>query len=179
MNRPLIAMLLLGATLAMGLAACDDGGEESTAASTSTSTTTSNAQGTEPGATTTMPLTGIDLRLSATQPGSPSGSSVVFRLVVTNLTSSVLRLEFPTAQQFELVVKDASGRELWKWSNGRAFAQAFTHFDLAASGRQTIEATWENAGAPGLALPAALTAEATLLSVSGQAKATTTFDLQR
>jgi hypothetical protein len=163
----------------VGLAACSDEGERSSGEATASNTATSATQVAGTSATAIVtPLAGVDLGLSATQPGSPAGGTVVFRLVVTNQTSSVVRLEFPTAQQFELVVRDAGGRELWKWSNGRAFAQAFTHFDLAAGGRQTIEAAWENAGAPGLALPATLTAEATLLSVSGQAKATMTFDLR-
>ena len=34
-----------------------------------------------------------------------------------------LRLLFPTAQEYEVVVRHPNGKELWRWSEGRMFAQ--------------------------------------------------------
>ena len=42
---------------------------------------------------------------------------------VHNQTSSTVRLTFPTSQRYELILEDASGRKIWRWSRGRFFLQ--------------------------------------------------------
>ena len=37
---------------------------------------------------------------------------------------SPVRLVFPSAQEYEVVLRDSSGQQIWRWSDGLAFAQA-------------------------------------------------------
>ena len=54
------------------------------------------------------------------------GPSEAIRLTfkVINEGESPIRLEFTSMQRFDFAIDDASGTELWRWSNGRMFAQA-------------------------------------------------------
>ena len=71
-------------------------------------------------------------------------------------TSPALSLRFPTAQEYEVVLRDAAGTAVWTWSYGQAFVPAFhekvvsgewivdvsvpcASSSLAASGPYTIE----------------------------------------
>jgi hypothetical protein len=50
--------------------------------------------------------------------------------VIANLHLDVsggnpVRLVFPTSQEYEVVLRDSSGNQIWRWSDGFAFAQAF------------------------------------------------------
>jgi hypothetical protein len=44
-------------------------------------------------------------------------------LVVRNTTAFPVEFTFPTSQRFDLIVRDAQGREVLRWSDGRAFLQ--------------------------------------------------------
>jgi hypothetical protein len=44
-------------------------------------------------------------------------------LTVKNQSNKLIALDFDTDQRFDFVIKDASGRELERWSNDRNFAQ--------------------------------------------------------
>jgi hypothetical protein len=52
------------------------------------------------------------------------------RLVVRNETGFPVEFVFPTAQRFDFIVRDALGKEMLRWSDGRAFAQV--------GGRETL-----------------------------------------
>jgi hypothetical protein len=43
---------------------------------------------------------------------------------VNNQTPSPARFTFATSQRYELILEDAAGRKLWRWSRGRFFLQA-------------------------------------------------------
>jgi hypothetical protein len=43
---------------------------------------------------------------------------------VNNQTPSPVRFTFATSQRYELILEDAAGRKLWRWSRGRFFLQA-------------------------------------------------------
>jgi hypothetical protein len=49
---------------------------------------------------------------------------VTFTLRVTNTSNKKLELQFPSGQTHDIVVADASGKEVWRWSEGRMFTQA-------------------------------------------------------
>lgn len=57
-------------------------------------------------------------------------------LVVEHAGSAPLRLRFRTAQQFEARAL-ADGREVWRWSAERVFAQVVTDVELAPGERRT------------------------------------------
>lgn len=59
---------------------------------------------------------------------------ITFTLRAVNESSNPVRLGFRTSQRFDLVIKDAHGREVWRWSAGRVFAQVLGEETLSASG---------------------------------------------
>lgn len=52
------------------------------------------------------------------------GREIQFALRVTNATEKRLELSFPDGQTHELVILDAAGREVWRWSRDRMFTSA-------------------------------------------------------
>jgi hypothetical protein len=49
---------------------------------------------------------------------------VEFKLDVRNNTTRMVELRFPAGKTHDFVVLDASGKEVWRWSEGRMFTQA-------------------------------------------------------
>ena len=51
------------------------------------------------------------------------GEPIMLTLRVINDASKPVSLSFPTAQRFDLLMQNPQGREVWRWSAGRFFAQ--------------------------------------------------------
>lgn len=47
------------------------------------------------------------------------------RLTLANRQNELIRLTFPSAQRYDLAIRDAAGKEVYRWSEGKAFAQIF------------------------------------------------------
>jgi hypothetical protein len=84
---------------------------------------------------------------------------IEFALRVTNHTAAKLELLFPTGQTHDFAVVDLAGREMWRWSEGRMFTQAFMNRILDTNGTLRMGATWRSSVPPGR-----YTAIATVLS---------------
>lgn len=84
---------------------------------------------------------------TAYSPGEPIRAV----LEVSNTTDSAVSLEFLTAQRYEFVILDEQGEEVWRWSDGKMFAQAFGHETLDSK-RPTLrcEETIETELPPGI-----------------------------
>jgi hypothetical protein len=76
-----------------------------------------------------------------------AGESIGLVLVVTNTSGAPQRLEFPTARTHDFAVADAGGREVWRWSLGRRFAQVLTQIELAPGESRRFAAVWDLGGA--------------------------------
>lgn len=76
----------------------------------------------------------MNVILTADKATYAPGEPIMLTLRVVNGTSKPVRLSFRTAQRFDLVVEDGSGREVWRWSAGRLFAQVLGEETLAPSG---------------------------------------------
>jgi len=76
------------------------------------------------------------------------GETVTFAFHVTNSSAKRVELRFPSGQTHDLVVLDAQGREVWRWSRGRMFTQSMQNKVLGASDTLTFTETWhaEHAG---------------------------------
>jgi hypothetical protein len=103
---------------------------------------------------------GLELRLEiqdASGQGArrfAAGESIGLVLVVSNTSGAPQRLEFPTARTHDFAVADAGGREVWRWSHGRLFAQMLTQIELAPGESRRFAAEWDPRGAAAaLALP--------------------------
>ena len=83
---------------------------------------------------------------------------VKFAFHVTNNTNKRVELRFPSGQTHDVVVLDAQGKEVWRWSNGRMFTQAMQNKVLSTNDTLTFTETWHPEGT------GTFTAVATLLS---------------
>ncbi len=69
------------------------------------------------------------------------GEPVVISFIVENRATEAVTLRFPSALQYDVwAVKD--GREVWRWSHGRAFAQMLTSLTVPAGERKTFSISW-------------------------------------
>ena len=99
-------------------------------------------------------------------PGSPLapslavavGDEVRFDFTVTNVGRSAAEVTFPDGRTHDVVVLDAEGREVWRWSAGRLFTQAMQAHVVRAGDALAYGVEWERPA------PGRYTAVATLAS---------------
>ncbi|TYL35928.1 hypothetical protein CV102_25300 [Natronococcus pandeyae] len=75
--------------------------------------------------------------------GTPGSDAVAFEFSVTNTGSEPVELQFSDACKAEFVVED-EGREVWRYTDGRMFAQMISSERIAPDETATYEAEWEN-----------------------------------
>ena len=75
------------------------------------------------------------------------GIELTFR--VTNNEPRKLELLFPSGQTHDFVVQDSLGRDVWRWSEGRMFTQAYQNKVLATGETLTLQAAWRAEVKPG------------------------------
>lgn len=68
---------------------------------------------------------------------------VRFALHVTNRADKSIELMFPSGQTHDFVVTDESGREVWRFGDGRMFTQALQSKLLGGEETTTYEETWQ------------------------------------
>ncbi len=95
------------------------------------------------------------------------GEPVVLVLVVQNRGSAPARLSLPTAQLYDFQVEQ-DGREVWRWSAGRAFATVVTPLELPPGGSRTFRERWPQADAAGRQVPAGTYAASGSLLTGGE-----------
>ncbi len=78
-----------------------------------------------------------------------TGPEVEFALRVTNATDKRMELTFPSGQTHDVVVLDAAGREVWRWSEGRMFTQAVQTKLLASDETTAYVERWTPQGRAG------------------------------
>jgi hypothetical protein len=62
---------------------------------------------------------------------APDGKSLDVTLRLRFDPVDVMRLEFPSAQQYDLILRDGGGAKVWQWSDGQLFGQASSVRDVA------------------------------------------------
>ncbi|MFQ3293753.1 MAG: hypothetical protein ACI9PP_000600 [Halobacteriales archaeon] len=97
--------------------------------------------------------------------------SVAFTFEVTNQDDAPVELQFSDGQESDLVIEDADGTEVWRWSAGRMFTQMLQQKQLIPDGTLTYEFEWD---APD---PGEYEATATLAAMNQDCEATTTFEV--
>ncbi len=68
-------------------------------------------------------IEGFGVSLSVNQPIYSVGGQITVTLQVFNNTEQEITLHFRDAQRYEFTIEDEEGKEVWRWSNGRMFAQ--------------------------------------------------------
>ncbi|KTG10321.1 hypothetical protein AUR64_12150 [Haloprofundus marisrubri] len=83
--------------------------------------------------------------LTATLTTTPRDDYVEFELTVENQGDESVTLSFRDARRAEFVVSDAAGDgEVWRWSDGRMFAQMLGSETLDAGESMTFEGVWDD-----------------------------------
>ena len=96
---------------------------------------------------------GLTLTLSSRAASYAPGERATFTLVARNAGTTPVSLTFSSAQRFDLVILEASGREIWRWSQGKVFAQVMGTQTLAPGETISFDAQWDQRDAAGKAVP--------------------------
>jgi hypothetical protein len=127
-HLPGVGVLTLTLTLIWGLAGCGPGWGEG-----------------RPGPV----LPPVDLELETELEVYDRYEPVRLTLTVTNRSRNPVTLRFPTSQRYDFRVRDSEGALLWRWSDGRAFAQVSGEEVLDAGDTLTWSGTFEGTLGPG------------------------------
>ena len=74
-----------------------------------------------------------------------AGESIVMELIVFNRTAESLTFEFGNAQHYDFIIGDAGGNSVWRWAEGRMFAQVLGEETLGP-GREEVLYTETHTG---------------------------------
>lgn len=80
--------------------------------------TPSSARGEE------TPGAGFEVSLTTEKATYRAGEPITMMLRVSSRTREEVVFHFSSAQRFDFAIRDARGGEVWRWSDGRIFAQA-------------------------------------------------------
>lgn len=98
---------------------------------------------------------------------------IEFAFRVTNNEPRKVELLFPSGQTHDFTVVDSLGRNVWRWSEGRMFTQAFQNRFLESGESITYDAAWRATVPPGR-----YTAIASLLSENRPVEQRVDFDVK-
>lgn len=87
----------------------------------------SGARGTE---------TGYGVKLVTDGAVYAPGEPIRMQLILFNHTESAVTLHFNSAQRFDFLIEDGDGREVFRWSDGKFFAQVLGSETIGPSRRQ-------------------------------------------
>ena len=75
---------------------------------------------------------------------TPGPGTVTFELVANNASDKRHELRFRDGQEVDFVVRDARGRDVWTWSDGKLFTQPMRTHLLDQRESRDYEATWQD-----------------------------------
>lgn len=87
-----------------------------------------------------------DPGLAFTVEAEPGQEQAEIRLRLENRGPEEVKLEFPTSQFYDAVVLDENGSEVYSFSKGRYYLQAFQTVTVPAGGAKEWKETWNYAG---------------------------------
>ena len=97
------------------------------------------AAGQEPRRVELLPLaSGFGAAVSTDRPVYRVGVPIRITFEVFNRTPTPVRFDFASAQRFDLVIEDARGQEVWRWSAGRLFAMVMGQETLGPERRRLV-----------------------------------------
>jgi hypothetical protein len=83
-------------------------------------------------------VAGLALVLKADKESYGQGEPIKLTIHVMNRRTEPVTLRFLSAQRYDVAVKSLEGREIWRWSNGRMFAQVIGDETFQAGTRVRI-----------------------------------------
>src|SRR4051812_9057449 len=73
------------------------------------------------------------------------GTDIVFALHVINTSPKNVEVNFPNGQAYDFIVVDSTGREVWRWADGRIFTQSVQNKLLGKGKSMDITERWSPA----------------------------------
>jgi hypothetical protein len=73
------------------------------------------------------------------------GDDVRFELSVVNKTTKSVEVNFTSGQSYDFIVVDSTGREVWRWAEGRIFTQSVQNKLLGKGETLTVSEKWSPA----------------------------------
>ena len=64
-------------------------------------------------------------------------------LTITVAASEPITLYYRTTQRYEIVISDAEGKEVWRWSKDKAFGEVVEQVNLEENERLSFSETWD------------------------------------
>ena len=98
---------------------------------------------------------------------------VEFKLNVRNNTKRMVELRFPSGKTHDFIVKDESGKEVWRWSSSRLFTQGLQNKLVKAKDAAAFSEAWKPGNMHGK-----FTATAVLVSDNHPIEETVEFELK-
>ncbi|QQZ08242.1 BsuPI-related putative proteinase inhibitor [Heyndrickxia vini] len=74
---------------------------------------------------------------------TPKPNQLDIELIVSNTGDSDVTLEFPTSQYYDYSIYDASNKEIFRFSKGRYFLQAFQYVNLPKGTNKVWKSSWD------------------------------------
>ncbi|HEX4997999.1 MAG TPA: BsuPI-related putative proteinase inhibitor [Terriglobia bacterium] len=96
-------------------------------------------------------VTAENPRLSMNVEPIPEGFRMTF--TVTNTGDRLLPFRFPSGQNFDFIVMDQSGREVWRWSRTQFFTRVVRSEALRPDNPWRYQAVWDGRDSDGNAAP--------------------------
>ena len=75
--------------------------------------------------------------------------AITMTITIRNMTNAEKTLSLPTTQTYDCVVSDPDGREIWRWSDGRMFAQILTEMRFAPGEEKRFAEAWDQVRSDG------------------------------
>jgi hypothetical protein len=82
-----------------------------------------------------------------------AGEELVLVLTLRNPSAAPQRLPLPSAQSYDFAVSTHDGRDVWRWSAGRRFAQMLTELALAPGEEKVFRERWSQQSQGGARVP--------------------------
>ncbi len=85
---------------------------------------------------------------------TPSAEGHDLVMIVTNTSDRLLPFRFGSGQTYDFVIKDAAtGKEVWRWSNGQFFTQVVRSDSIRAKDKWRFDAVWDHRDSEGNKVP--------------------------
>lgn len=87
-------------------------------------------------------MDGFQIKLTASKKSFSRGEKIDFELAVENVTHRSVTVTYPSAQTHDIEIRNQLGDTVWRWSEGRLFAQVIMEKNIPAGGRLVFKAPW-------------------------------------
>ena len=149
MRRYLLWLMVGGLLIAVLAAACGDG-DDGEPGPTSGPTGAASPTASGPPFPFEGPV-GIDLTTYGVF--HRQGERVPLTIIVA--ASEPITLYYRTTQRYEIVITDAAGKEVWRWSRDKGFGQVLEQVSLEANQTLSFDESWDQRDDDGQPVPPA------------------------